>query len=167
MQTPFYIHGTGSSVFSWSIPSDDKPGVLDARSSPTAKPKGVLWPVVMSRPDAAFAVGICHCHSSYKIPPDQLIGSTKEDHKISGERKTGGNTKALFEGYCDADWASQKHWHSISGCSFHFGHGAVSWRMQYSSSLEHTRNKGSHWRMVTEIQGTQRPLTVSAITREL
>jgi len=33
----------------------------------------------------------------------------------------------MVEGYCDADWASQLHRHSISGFSFHFGGGAVSW----------------------------------------
>jgi len=33
----------------------------------------------------------------------------------------------MVKGYCDSDWASQQHRHSISGFSFHFGHGAVSW----------------------------------------
>jgi len=33
----------------------------------------------------------------------------------------------------DADWASQKHWHSISGYSFHFGQGAITW----SSKKQH------------------------------
>jgi len=33
----------------------------------------------------------------------------------------------MVEGYCDSDWASQQHCHSISGFSFHFGHGTVSW----------------------------------------
>jgi len=36
----------------------------------------------------------------------------------------------LVEGYCDADWASQKHRHSISGYSFHFGCGAISWSLK-------------------------------------
>src|SRR6202034_2031771 len=39
----------------------------------------------------------------------------------------GGCTTTLVEGYCDADWASQKHRHSISGYSFHLGNVAVSW----------------------------------------
>ena len=33
----------------------------------------------------------------------------------------------MVEGFCDADWASQKHRHSISRFSFHFGVGAISW----------------------------------------
>ena len=33
----------------------------------------------------------------------------------------------MAEGFCDANWASQKHRHSISGFSFHFGIGAISW----------------------------------------
>src|ERR1700728_1997993 len=49
----------------------------------------------------------------------------------------GGRTTTLVEGYCDADWASQKHRHSISGYSFHFGNGAVSWssKKQYIIAL--------------------------------
>ena len=39
----------------------------------------------------------------------------------------GGRSEAMVEGYCNADWASQLHLHSISGFSFHFGGGAVSW----------------------------------------
>lgn len=38
-----------------------------------------------------------------------------------------GNKQTLLEGYSDADWASQEGRHSISGFSFHFGVGAVSW----------------------------------------
>ena len=39
----------------------------------------------------------------------------------------GGRKQEMFEGYCDADWASQTHRHSISGYSFHFGIGPISW----------------------------------------
>src|ERR1700678_3279055 len=35
----------------------------------------------------------------------------------------GGNRKTLLEGYCDADWASQPHCHSLLGYSFHYGMG--------------------------------------------
>jgi len=42
----------------------------------------------------------------------------------------GGHRKTLVEGYCDSDWASQKHCHSISGYSFHFGCGAMSWSLK-------------------------------------
>ena len=33
----------------------------------------------------------------------------------------------MVEGFCNVDWASQKHRHSISGFLFHFGVGAISW----------------------------------------
>ena len=39
----------------------------------------------------------------------------------------GGNKTIPFGGYCDADWASQPHRHSISGYFFHYGLGSVSW----------------------------------------
>ena len=40
----------------------------------------------------------------------------------------------MVEGFCDADWASQKHRHSISGFSFHFGIGAISWSSKKARS---------------------------------
>jgi hypothetical protein len=70
----------------------------------------VLWPTVVSRPDTAYAVGVL----------SQFIQNPGPAH-------FGGNKKTLLEGYCDADWASQPHRHSISGFSFHYGQGAVSW----------------------------------------
>jgi hypothetical protein len=96
----------------------------------------VLWPVVVSRPDAAYAVGVL---SQFIQNPGTVhwegvkrvivyLGATKEKWLTFG-----GRTKTLVEGYCDADWAGQKHRHSISGYSFHFGCGAVSW----SSKKQH------------------------------
>ena len=38
----------------------------------------------------------------------------------------GGQNKTI-EGFCNADWASQKHWHLISGFLFHYRVGAVLW----------------------------------------
>ena len=90
----------------------------------------VLWPVVVSRPDAAYAIGIlaqfiqnpglAHWEALKRLIT--YLGSTK-DYWLT----FGGHSKTLVEGYCDADWASNKHRHSISGYSFHFGCGAVSW----------------------------------------
>ena len=90
----------------------------------------VLWPAVVSRPDIAFAVGIL---SQFIQNPGQAhwealkrvisyLGSTK-DYWLT----FGGRSKTLAEGYCNADWAAQKDRHSISGYSFHFGCGSVSW----------------------------------------
>jgi hypothetical protein len=90
----------------------------------------VLWPTVVSRPDTAFAVGIL---SQFMQNPGQAhwdgvkrvigyLNTTKDLWLIFG-----GNKKTLLEGYCDANWASQPHRHSISGYLFYYGVGAVSW----------------------------------------
>ena len=39
----------------------------------------------------------------------------------------GGQKEMMIEGFCDADWASQKHRHLISSFSFHFSVGVISW----------------------------------------
>jgi hypothetical protein len=57
-------------------------------------------------------------------------GSTKDLWLTFGENK-----KTLLEGYCDADWASQLHHHSISGFSFHYGQGAISWSSKKQSVI--------------------------------
>ena len=90
----------------------------------------MLWPVVVSRPDAAFAIGVLF----------QFIQNLGQAHweglkrviNYLGHMKNlwltfGGTKESLVEGFCDADWAGQKHRHSISGFSFHYGVGAVSW----------------------------------------
>jgi len=55
----------------------------------------------------------------------------------------GGLSKTLVKGFCDADWASQKHCHSISGYSFHFGKGAILWssKKQHIIVLSSTKAK--------------------------
>jgi hypothetical protein len=90
----------------------------------------VLWPVIVSRPDAAFAIGIL---SQFIQNPGKAhweglkrvivyLGSTKDFWLTFG-----GRGKSLPEGFCDADWAGQRHRHSITGYSFHMGLGAVTW----------------------------------------
>ena len=69
------------------------------------------WPVVVSRPDAAYAVGVL---SQFIQNPGQAhweglkrvisyLGTTKDLWLTFGGK---GET---LEGFCDADWASQKH----------------------------------------------------------
>ena len=90
----------------------------------------VLWPVVVSRPDAAYAVGILSQFIQNPGPAHweglkrviNYLGSTKNLWLTFGGQK-----ETLVEGYCDADWAGQRHRHSISGFSFHFGIGTISW----------------------------------------
>jgi hypothetical protein len=83
----------------------------------------------VSRPDVAYSVGIL---SQFVQNPGQVhwealkcvivyLKCTKDLWLTFG-----GHIKTLVEGYCDADWAGQKHQHSISGYSFHMGKGAIS-----------------------------------------
>ena len=81
----------------------------------------------------------------------------------------------MVEGFCDADWASQKHRYSISGFSFHFSVGAISWSSKKQgvmslSSTEaeyvtqtHAAKEGIWLRsFMKEIQGgEEKPLTIS------
>lgn len=76
----------------------------------------VLWPTVVSRPDTAYAVGVL---SQFMQNP--------------GQAHFGGNKPTLLQGYCDADWASNEGRHSISGFSFHYGVGAISWSSKKQS----------------------------------
>jgi len=96
----------------------------------------VLWPAVVSRPDIAFGVrvllqfvqnpGPIHWEALKRVI--FYLNTTKRLWLTFG-----GNSEALVEGYCDADWASQKHQHSISGYVFYLGQGVISW----SSKKQH------------------------------
>ena len=138
----------------------------------------VLWPVVVSRPDAAYAVGIlsqfiqnpgpAHWEALKRVI--SYLGSTKDLWLTFG-----GKIENQVEGYCDADWASQQHRHSISGFSFHFGQGSVSWssKKQHVITLSSTEAeyiaqthaaKEAIWlrNFVSEIQGKSNgPLTMN------
>src|SRR5882762_4938951 len=101
------------------------------RGIPYAEAIGcALWPVVISRPDAAFAIGIlsqfiqnpglAHWEALKRVIV--YLGSTKDFWLTFG-----GRTKIFTQGFCDADWASQKDRHSISGYCYHIGQGTISW----------------------------------------
>jgi hypothetical protein len=88
----------------------------------------------------------------------------------------GGKGKAELEGYCDSDWASQPHRHSISGFSFHYGQGSISWSFKKQgiitlSSTEaeyvaetHASKEGIWLKMfIKELTGLEiEPLTIKA-----
>ena len=88
----------------------------------------LLWPVVISRPDAAFAVrilsqfiqnlGPAHWEGVKRIIT--YLGNTKNLWLIF---RGHGNT--ILDGLCDADWAGQPHRNLISGYLFHMGVGAI------------------------------------------
>ena len=78
----------------------------------------VLWPVVVSRPDAAYAIGILSQFIQNPGLADWEV--LKRLITYLGWMKDlwltfGGCSKTLVKGYCDADWATNKHQHSISG----------------------------------------------------
>ena len=96
----------------------------------------VLWPVVVSRPDAAFAVSTLLQFVQNPGPAHWEVLK----HVIVFLRSMkdlwltfSGRSKLAMEGFCNADWGGQKHHHSISGYSFHMGAGAISW----SSKKQH------------------------------
>ena len=89
----------------------------------------VLWPVVVSQPDAAFVVSILSQFVQNPGPAHWevlkcvivFLGSTKDLWLTFG-----GQSKPAAEGFCDVDQGGQKHCHSISGYSFHMGARAIS-----------------------------------------
>jgi len=100
------------------------------RNVPYAEGIGhVLWPVMITRPDALCAVGILAQFVQNPGPAHwkalkRVIGYlyTTRDLWL-----TFGGIDADLEGFSDADWASQSHRHSISGYAFRIGKGAVTW----------------------------------------
>ena len=96
----------------------------------------VLWPVIVSQLDAAFAVSILLQFIQNPGPTHWealkcmiiFLGSMKDLWLTFG-----GQSKPAVEGFFNADWGGQKHCHSISGYSFHMGAGAISW----SSKKQH------------------------------
>lgn len=98
----------------------------------------VLWLAVVSRPDVAFAVGILSQFVQNLGPTHWevlkwlivYLNSTKELWLTFG-----GQGKAPVEGYCNADWASQKHCHSISGYLFQYRYSKVTWSSKKQSII--------------------------------
>ena len=85
------------------------------------------------RPDTAFAVGVFF----------QFIQNLGPMHWEDVKRLISylastkglwltfcGKKQSLLEGYSDLDWVSQKHCHSISGFTFHYGQGTISWSLK-------------------------------------
>ena len=98
--------------------------------------RSILWPAVISRPNIAYSIGIL----------SQFIQNPGIVHWEGVKRiivylnmmkhywlTFGGKSRKLVEGFCNADWASQKDWHSISGYALYLGSGAITW----SSKKQH------------------------------
>ena len=96
----------------------------------------ILWPAVISRPDIAYSIGIL----AQFIQNPRIVHWEGVKRVIVYLNMTkhywltfGGKSKKLVEGFCDADWASQKDWHLILGYMFYLGSGAITW----SSKKQH------------------------------
>ena len=131
--TPMVTGATFSTANSPSTPTQ----VAHMCRIPYAEAIGsVLWPVVISWPDAAFAVSILLQFIQNPRPAHWevlkhvivFLGSMKDLWLTFGRW-----SKPATEGFCNADWGGQKHRHSISSYSFHMGAGAISW----SSKKQH------------------------------
>ena len=106
----------------------------------------ILWPAVISRPDITYATGIlsqfiqnpgyAHWEGVKRIIT--YLDTTK-NHWLTFR----GTSKTLVEGYSDADWASQKDRHLISGYVFFLGHRAITWssKKQYIIALSSMESK--------------------------
>ena len=115
----------------------------------------ILWPAVVSHPDVAYAVGIL---SQFIQNPGTVHweGVKRVINYLGTMRELwltfGGNKKTLLEGYCNVDWASQAHRHSISGFAFHYGIRAILW----SSHCQALNPNISHSHMLQKKQSGYR-----------
>jgi len=98
----------------------------------------VLWPVVVSRPDVAYAVGTL-LQFIQNLGPAHLEALKHIISYLESMKELwltfGGKTEMIIEVYCNADWASQQHRHSILCFSFHFGEGVVSWSLKKQNMI--------------------------------
>ena len=114
------------------------------RGVPYAKAIGsILWLAIISRPDVAYAVGVLvqfiqnpgnvHWEALKRIIV--YLQSTKDVWLTFG-----GCSSTTVQGFCDADWGTSPHRHSISRYLFHMGNGAVSWssKKQHITALSST-----------------------------
>jgi hypothetical protein len=134
--------------------------------------------VIVSRPDVAYAAGVLS--QFIQNPGPAHWEGVKQVINYLGSTKNlwltfGGGKDSVVKGFCYADWASQKHRHSISGFLFHYGAGAVSWsskkqslvllsstEVEYVAQM-HAAKEGIWLRnFVSEIQGEEnKPVTIS------
>ena len=103
----------------------------------------VLWPMVISRPDMAYAVGVLL--QFIQNPGPVHWKGVKRIINYLGSMKNlwltfGGNAKRLFEGYCNADWVIQVHCHLIWDFSFHHESGAISWSSKKQNIVIQSQN---------------------------
>ena len=83
----------------------------------------VLWPMVVSHPDTAFAVGMLSQYIQNPGPAHWEALKQVMSYLVSIKDlwlTFSGKGGTLVEGYCDTDWASQEGRHLILGFLFHY-----------------------------------------------
>jgi hypothetical protein len=95
-----------------------------------------LWPVMISRPDAAYQIGVLaqfiqnpgksHWNALKRVMT--YLNTTKDLWLRLGGK---GNRRPVV--YTDADWASQSDRHSVSGYALVIGTGAATWSSKKQS----------------------------------
>ena len=162
--TPMVTGATFSTADSPSTPTQ----VVCMRGIPYVEAIGsVLWPVIVSQPDAAFAVSTLSQFIQNPRPAHWealkrviiFLRTTKDLWLMSGRR-----SKPATEGFCDVDWGGQKHCHSISGYSFHMGARAISWssKKQHVVALLSTEAK-----YIAQTHAAKEALWLRSFLREL
>ena len=123
--------------------------------------------MVISRPDIAYATGIL---SQFIQNPGYVhwegvkriityLNTTKNYWLTFG-----GTTKTLVKGYSDADWASQKDQHLISGYVFFLGCGVIMWssKKQYIITLLSTESE-----YIAQTHAAKEPLWLCSFVNDM
>ena len=87
------------------------------------------------------------------------LGSTKDLWLTFGGQK-----ETMVEGFCDVDWASRKHRHSISGYSFHFGVGAISWSSKKQGVVSLSSTEAEY---VTQMHAAKEGIWLRSFMKEI
>ena len=127
----------------------------------------ILWPTVISHPDTVYAVGILPQFMQNPGPAHwevvkwviSYLGHTK-DLWLTFGRKGG----LQLEGYCDADWASQLHHCSMSGFSFHYGQGAISWSLKKQAIITLSSTEAKY---VAETHASKEGIWLKTFVKEI
>ena len=124
---------TGATFLTANSPSTPMQVTCMHRIPYTEVISSVPWPVVVSQPDAAFAVSILSQFVQNPGPAHWeafkctiiYLKSSKDLWLTFGRQ-----SKPTAEGFCNVDWGGKKHHHSISGYSFHMGAGTILWSLK-------------------------------------
>jgi hypothetical protein len=126
----------------------------------------VLWPVMVTHPDALCAVGILAqfvqnlgmAHWNVLMCVIAYL-NTMKDYWL-----TFGHSTTQLEGYSDTDWASQMHRHSISGYAFHMGDGAMTWSSKKQAIVALSSTEAEY---VAQTHAVKELIWLCTILREL